>query len=170
MVNDKELGKRLHFIQNATGGILQPFDSWLLIRGIKTLSVRLDRHIDNAKFIVEFLKNHEAIEKIYYPGLKEHEGYKIHKRQAKAAGAMISFVLKDNIDLNKFFARLELITLGESLGGVESLISHPASMTHASIPYEIRQKVGIVDKLVRLSIGIENKLDLVKDIENALRG
>jgi cystathionine beta-lyase len=170
VVNDKELGKRLHFIQNATGGILQPFDSWLLIRGIKTLSVRLDRHIDNAKFIVEFLKNHEAIEKIYYPGLKEHEGYKIHKRQAKAAGAMISFVLKDNIDLNKFFARLELITLGESLGGVESLISHPASMTHASIPYEIRQKVGIVDKLVRLSIGIENKLDLVKDIENALRG
>jgi cysteine-S-conjugate beta-lyase len=169
-VNSKDLAERMHFLQNAAGGILQPFDSWLLIRGIKTLSVRLDRHVENAQYIVEFLKDHSVVEKIYYPGLESHSGYGVHVKQARAAGAMISFVLKKDIDINKFFKNLKIITLAESLGGVESLISHPASMTHASIPYEVRQRVGIVDNLVRLSVGIESKDDLVRDIENSLKG
>lgn len=168
VVNSKELAEKLHFIQNSTGGVLNPFDSWLLIRGIKTLSVRMDRHIENASYLAEFLKNHPAVEKVYYPGLEDHPGYEIHKKQANGAGAIISFVLKEGFNINEFFKGVELITLGESLGGVESLISHPATMTHASIPAEIRQKVGIVDNLIRLSVGIENKKDLVKDIEKAL--
>ncbi|AKN31775.1 cystathionine gamma-synthase [Clostridium carboxidivorans P7] len=168
VVNSKELAEKLHFIQNSTGGVLNPFDSWLLIRGIKTLSVRMDRHIENARYLAEFLKNHPAVEKVYYPGLEDHPGYEIHKKQANGAGAIISFVLKESFNINEFFKGVELITLGESLGGVESLISHPATMTHASIPAEIRQKVGIVDNLIRLSVGIENKKDLVQDIEKAL--
>lgn len=168
VVNSKELAEKLHFIQNSTGGVLNPFDSWLLIRGIKTLSVRMDRHIENASYLAEFLKNHPAVEKVYYPGLEDHPGYEIHKKQANGAGAIISFVLKEGFNIEKFFKGVELITLGESLGGVESLISHPATMTHASIPAEIRQKVGIVDNLIRFSVGIENKKDLVKDIEKAL--
>lgn len=167
-VKNEILAERLHFIQNATGGILQPFDSWLLIRGIKTLAVRMDRHIENAKYVVDFLKGNPAIEKIYYPGLKDHLGYKIHREQAKDSGAMISFVLKGGYNIRNLFNNLNLITLGESLGGVESLISQPARMTHASIPYEIRQKVGIVDDLIRLSVGIENKEDIVEDLKVAL--
>ncbi|WPC43562.1 trans-sulfuration enzyme family protein [Clostridium sp. JS66] len=168
VVNSKELAEKLHFIQNSTGGVLNPFDSWLLIRGIKTLSVRMDRHIENASYLAEILKSHPAVEKVYYPGFKDHPGYEIHKKQANGAGAIISFVLKEGFNINEFFKGVELITLGESLGGVESLISHPATMTHASIPAEIRQKVGIVDNLIRLSVGIENKKDLVQDIEKAL--
>lgn len=169
VVNSTELAERLHFIQNATGGILQPFDSFLLIRGIKTLSVRLDRHVENAKSVASFLKNNEAVDKVYYPGFQDHPGYEIHKKQAKAPGAMISFVLNKDYDVKKFFSSIKFLTLGESLGGVESLISHPASMTHASIPYEIRQQVGIVDNLIRISVGIENKEDIIADIENALK-
>lgn len=169
VVNSKELAERVHFIQNATGGVLQPFDSFLLIRGIKTLSVRLDRHIENAIAVVTALKENAAVEKIYFPGLKEHPGYHIHKAQAKGPGAMISFVLKPEYDIKKFFSSIEFLTLGESLGGVESLISHPASMTHASIPYEIRQEIGIVDNLIRISVGIENKLDIIEALENALK-
>lgn len=168
VVNSKKLAEKLHFIQNSTGGVLNPFDSWLLIRGIKTLSVRMDRHIENAIYLAEFLKNHPAVEKVYYPGFEDHPGYEIHKKQANGAGAIISFVLKEGFNINEFFKGVALITLGESLGGVESLISHPATMTHASIPAEIRQRVGIVDNLIRLSVGIENKKDLVQDIEKAL--
>jgi Cystathionine beta-lyases/cystathionine gamma-synthases len=168
VVNSKELAEKLHFIQNSTGGVLNPFDSWLLIRGIKTLSVRMDRHIENANYLAQFLKGHEAIEKVYYPGFHDHPGYEIHKKQANGAGAIISFVLKEGFNINEFFKGVKLITLGESLGGVESLISHPATMTHASIPVEIRQEIGIVDNLIRLSVGIENKKDLAKDIEKAL--
>lgn len=170
VVNSKELAEKLHFIQNSTGGILNPFDSWLLIRGIKTLSVRMDRHIENANYLAQFLKEHEAVDKVYYPGFQDHPGYEIQKKQANGAGAIISFVLKEGFDINKFFKGVELITLGESLGGVESLISHPATMTHASIPVEIREEIGIVDNLVRLSVGIENRRDLAKDIEKALNG
>lgn len=170
VVNNQELAEKLHFIQNSTGGVLNPFDSWLLIRGIKTLSVRMDRHIENANYLANFLKEHEAVEKVYYPGFQEHPGYEIHKKQASGAGAIISFVLKEGFNINEFFKGVELITLGESLGGVESLISHPATMTHASIPVEIREEIGIVDNLVRLSVGIENKKDLAKDIEKALNG
>lgn len=169
VVNGSELAERLHFIQNSTGGVLSPFDSFLLIRGIKTLSVRLDRHMENAIKVAEYLRDHKLVEKVYFPGFKDHPGYEIHNKQAKGPGAMISFVIKKGYDINKFFKGLKLITLGESLGGVESLICHPATMTHASIPYEVRQAVGIVDNLVRLSVGIENAQDLIKDIENALR-
>lgn len=168
VVNSKELAERLHFVQNSTGGILNPFDSFLLIRGIKTLSVRMDRHIENAKYVAEFIKNHLLVEKVYYPGFSEHKGYDIHKKQANGAGAMISFVPKEGINISRFFKRLKIVTLAESLGGVESLVCHPATMTHAAIPVEIRQQIGIVDNLIRLSIGIENKKDLVNDIKNAL--
>lgn len=167
VVKDADIGQKLQFLQNATGGVLPPFDSWLLVRGIKTLTVRMDRHIENARHIVDFLKQHEGVTKIYYPGLEQSEGYEIHKQQAYGPGAMISFVLADEYDIKLFFKNVKLITLAESLGGVESLISHPASMTHASIPYEIRQKVGIVDNLIRISVGIEDKDSIINDLINA---
>ena len=169
VVNDDELAKRLAFIQNSTGGVLGPFDSFLLIRGIKTLGVRLDRHVENAEKAAEFLKNNKAVKNIYYPGLKDAQGYEINKRQAKNGGAMISFELYENYDIKKFFKSLKLIALAESLGGVESLVCHPASMTHASIPKEVRDKVGITDGLIRLSIGIENIDDILKDLDNAIK-
>lgn len=169
VVNSEELAERIHFIQNSTGGVLQPFDSFLLIRGIKTLSVRMDRHIENAEKVAISLKNNPAVEKVYFPGFEEHPGYETHKKQAKAPGAMISFVLKEDYDIKKFFSSIKFITLGESLGGVESLISHPATMTHASIPYEVRQQIGIVDNLIRISVGIENYKDIIEAVENALK-
>ncbi|MDR3643819.1 MAG: aminotransferase class I/II-fold pyridoxal phosphate-dependent enzyme [Clostridia bacterium] len=168
VTNSGAVAERLTFIQNATGGVLGPFDSWLLIRGIKTLSVRMDRHLENAAFVVEFLQKHQGVEKVYFPGLTDSPGYAIQKRQASGAGAIISFVLSSQYDIRRLFESVQLVTLGESLGGVESLICHPASMTHASIPYEIRQKVGIVDSLVRLSVGIEDKSDIVSDLAAAL--
>ncbi|HBM81477.1 MAG TPA: methionine biosynthesis PLP-dependent protein [Clostridiaceae bacterium] len=168
VANNEDIARRLYFIQNATGGILGPFDSWLLIRGIKTLSVRMDRHIENARYIAENLKNIRGIDRLYYPGLKEHPGYELHKRQARGPGAIISFTLEEGYDIKKFFDNLKIITLGESLGGVESLACHPATMTHASIPFDVRQKVGITDNLVRLSVGIENASDLLEDIKNAI--
>jgi len=169
VVNSKELGEKVHFIQNSTGGILSPFDSFMLIKGIKTLAVRMDRHNENAKKIAEFLRDREEIEKVYYPGFKEHPGYEVQSRQAKGYGGMISFVLKEGYDYKKFFESLKIITFAESLGGVESLVCHPASMTHAAIPKEIREPIGIVDNLIRLSAGIENSDDLIEDIENALK-
>lgn len=168
-VKEKELADKLYFIQNSTGGILGPFDSFLLLQGIKTLGVRLDRHEENAKKIVEYLNNNEYVDKIYYPGLKDSKGYKTHIEQATGFGGMISFVLNDKIDYKKFVKSLKLITLAESLGGVESLICHPATMTHAAIPYKIRQSVGIVDSLLRLSVGIENVDDLIEDLDNAFK-
>ncbi|MDD6793930.1 MAG: PLP-dependent aspartate aminotransferase family protein [Clostridiaceae bacterium] len=166
-VNDKDLSDKLHFIQNSTGGVLGPFDSFLLLQGIKTLGVRLDRHNENAEKIVDFLLNSEYIDKVYYPGLKDSKGYEIQKKQASGFGGMISFIVNKKVDYKKFLKSLKLITLAESLGGVESLICNPAAMTHASIPYKIRQEVGIVDSLLRLSVGIENVDDLIQDIENA---
>ena len=168
VVNSEELGERLHFIQNSTGGVLPPFDSYLLIRGIKTLSVRLDRHLENAKAIVEFLQEQDAIEKIYYPGIEEHPGYEINKKQARGAGAVISFALKKNYDFKKFINSLELITYGESLGGVESLLCHPATMTHAALPEDAREALGINERLLRLSVGIEDKNDLINEISRAI--
>lgn len=168
VVNSEELAKKLHFIQNSTGGVLGPFDSFLLVRGIKTLAVRMDRHNENSKIISEYLKNREEVEKVYYPGFEDHPGHDIQKKQAKGYGGVISFVLSDKIDYKKFLSSLKLITFGESLGGVESLICHPASMTHAAIPYDIRQEVGIVDNLIRLSVGIENSQDLLEDLTAAL--
>ena len=168
-VKEQELWDKLHFLQNATGGVLAPFDSFLLIRGIKTLGVRMDRHNENAMKIAHFLKDNENVQKVYYPGLAQHPGHEIQKSQAKGFGGVISFVLGEKTDYKKFLTSLEYITFGESLGGVESLICHPASMTHGSIPYEIRQNVGIVDNLIRLSVGIENIDDLITDFNNAFR-
>lgn len=168
VVKTKELAERLHFVQNATGGVLQPFDSFLLIRSIKTLSVRMDRHVRNAVELARFLREHKAVKAVYYPGLPDAQGYEINKRQAKSGGAMISFELHEDYDIRKFFEELKIIALAESLGGVESLVCHPASMTHASIPKEIREKVGITDGLIRLSVGIENVKDLSRDLQVAI--
>ena len=168
VVNDKTLAEKIAFIQNATGGVLGPFDSFLLIRGIKTLGVRLDRHVENAEKIAAHLQKHSAVKKLYYPGLKSDPGYKVNKKQAKNGGAMISFELKENYNIKKFFSSLKLVSLAESLGGVESLACHPASMTHASIPKDIRDKVGITDGLIRLSVGIESAADIINDLDRAI--
>ena len=168
VVSTKELAEKLAFIQNSTGGVLPPFDSFLLIRGIKTLGVRMDRHVQNAEKAAEFLKNSSAVKNVYYPGLEGVQGYEINKNQAKNGGVMISFELKDNYDINVFFESLKLIMLAESLGGVESLVCHPSTMTHASIPADIRQKVGITDGLIRLSTGIENIDDIIADLSQAI--
>lgn len=168
VVSTKELAEKLAFIQNSTGGVLPPFDSFLLIRGIKTLGVRMDRHVQNAEKAAEFLKNSTAVKNVYYPGHEGAQGYEINKKQAKNGGVMISFGLKDNYDINVFFESLKLIMLAESLGGVESLVCHPSTMTHASIPADIRQKVGITDGLIRLSTGIENIDDIIADLSQAI--
>ena len=168
VVNSKELAEKIAFIQNSTGGVLGPFDSFLLIRGIKTLAVRMDRHVENAEKIARLLEGHKAVKNVYYPGLESSQGYEINRRQAKNGGAMISFELQENYDINTFFESLELVSLAESLGGVESLVCHPSSMTHASIPADIRKKVGITDGLIRLSVGIENIEDIIADIEQAI--
>jgi len=168
VVKDEETAQRLAFIQNATGGVLGPFDSFLLIKGIKTLGVRMDRHVENAGFIAEKLKENSAVKSIHYPGLKDDPGYEINKKQAGGAGAMISFELKEGYDTGKFFESLELVMLAESLGGVESLVCHPSTMTHASIPEDIRREVGITDILIRLSVGIEDKEDILRDLSTAI--
>ena len=167
-VKDTALGERLTFIQNATGGVLGPQDSFLIIRGIKTLAVRMDRHVENAERAADFLEKHPAVRKVYYPGLPDAQGYEINRHQAKNGGAMISFILDEQHDYRVFFSSLKLIALAESLGGVESLVCHPATMTHASIPRNIREKVGITDNLIRLSIGIEHIDDLLADLNQAI--
>lgn len=169
VVRSEDLAKRLAFVQNATGGVLGPFDAFLLIRGIKTLSVRMDRHVENARKIANWLKQNDAVKRVYYPGLPGAQGYETQRKQARNGGAMISFELDEHHDFHKFFAALKLIVLAESLGGVESLVCHPATMTHAAIPREIREKVGIADNLIRLSAGIENANDLISDLEQAIR-
>ena len=168
VVNSEDLAEKIAFIQNATGGVLAPFDSFLLIRGIKTLAVRLDKHTDNAEKIAQWLLHNDAVKKIYYPALPTAQGYAIHKKQAKNGGAMISFELESGYNIDKFFSSLHLIALAESLGGVESLVCHPATMTHASIPKEIREAVGITDGLIRLSVGIEDADDLINDLSQAI--
>ena len=168
VVSTKELAEKLAFIQNSTGGVRPPFDSFLLIRGIKTLGVRMDRHVSNAEKAAEFLLNHKAVKNVYYPGLESDAGYAVNQSQAKNGGVMISFELHENYDIRVFFESLELIMLAESLGGVESLVCHPSTMTHASIPADIRKKVGITDGLIRLSTGIENIEDILADLAQAI--
>ena len=169
VTNHPEIAERLAFIQNATGGVLGPFDSFLLVRGIKTLGVRMDRHVANAESIAARLAAHPDVSRVWYPGLKDFPGHDVQFRQAKNGGAMISFELADGKDHRAFFRALRLVALAESLGGVESLVCHPASMTHASIPKETREKVGITDRLIRLSVGIEDADDIWSDVENAIR-
>ena len=168
VVNTRELADRIAYIQNATGGIVGPFDAFLLIRGIKTLGVRLDRHVANAEKIAHYLRSLDSVKHVYYPGFKDAQGHDIQMRQARSGGAMISFELKPNYDYRIFFKSVGLIALAESLGGVESLVCHPSTMTHAAFPKEIRDKVGITDELIRLSVGIEDADDLIADLAQAI--
>jgi len=170
VVKNSDLATRLHFIQNACGAVPGPMDCFLILRGIKTLHIRVQRACENAAVIAKFLKKHPKVSSVNYPGFKSHPGHKIAKSQMKDFGAMVSFDLKDdNFDnAQKVLSNTHLFTCAESLGGVESLIGHPASMTHASIPKEERMKVGLTDSLIRLSIGIEDVDDLIEDLEKAL--
>ncbi len=170
VVKDKELAEKLYFIQNASGAVCGPMDSFLVLRGIKTLHVRMQRHCENGKAIAEYLKSNPKIEKVYWPGFEDHPNHLIAKEQMKDFGGMISFVPKGGSyeDAIKIVEKLQVFTLAESLGGVESLAGHPASMTHASIPKEERLSSGVVDALIRLSVGIEDVDDLIEDIEQAI--
>lgn len=169
VVNDKELADKLYFIQNASGAICGPQDAFLVLRGIKTLHLRVQRHCENGKAIAHYLKQHPKIEKVYWPGFEDHPNHKIAKSQMSDFGGMLSFVTKGNKyeDAIKIVESLKVFTLAESLGGVESLAGHPASMTHASIPKAEREKTGIVDALIRLSVGIEDVEDLIEDLKQA---
>ncbi|MBU2940938.1 cystathionine gamma-synthase [Lacinutrix sp. C3R15] len=170
VVKDKELADKLYFIQNASGAISGPQDSFLVLRGIKTLHVRMQRHCENGKAVATYLAAHSKIEKVYWPGFNTHQNHDIAKAQMKDFGGMLSFTTKGNNydETIKIVEKLKLFTLGESLGGVESLAGHPASMTHASIPKEEREKIGVVDSLIRLSVGIEDEADLIADLKQAL--
>lgn len=170
VVKDKELGDKLYFIQNASGAVCGPMDSFLTLRGIKTLHVRMQRHCENGRAIAEYLANHPKIEKVYWPGFEDHPNHDIAKAQMNDFGGMISFIPKGSSydDAIKIVEKLEVFTLAESLGGVESLAGHPASMTHASIPKVEREKSGVVDALIRLSVGIEDVADLIADLEQAI--
>ena len=170
VVNDDDLHERLAFIQNASGAVPGPMDSFLTLRGIKTLHVRLQRHCENGKAVAEYLAAHPKIEKVYWPGFETHPNHDVAKKQMKDFGGMLSFIPKgaDYKAAIKIVENLKLFTLAESLGGVESLAGHPASMTHASIPKQEREKSGVVDALIRLSVGIEDSQDLIDDLANAI--
>jgi cystathionine beta-lyase len=172
ITKDKALGDRIKFIQNACGAILGPFDSWLVIRGIETLHLRVRQHCATAQEVAEFLEKHPAVDKVYYPGLKTHANHEIAKKQAKGFGGIVSFSLKEDTleAAGRFATSTQLFKLAESLGGIKSLISHPATMTHKSIPSEKRRAAGVSDSLVRLSIGLEEAEDLINDLEVALNG
>lgn len=171
VVNDKELGEQLAFLQNSVGGIQGPFDSFLALRGLKTLALRLERSTSNALALAEWLESHPAIDRVSYPGLKSHPSHEVAKRQMDAFGGMVTIFLKGGLDAAKtMLERVQLFTLAESLGGVESLIEHPGIMTHASIPPERRAELGVDDALVRLSVGVEDLEDLRRDLDLALTG
>lgn len=170
ILNDDKLAEQLVFIQNACGATPGPQDCFLVLRGIKTLHLRMERHSQNGKTIAAYLKNHPKVEKVYWPGFEDHVNHEIAKKQMRDFGGMISFTLKGNrlADAKKVMEGFKLFALAESLGGVESLCGHPASMTHASIPKEEREKVGLVDSLIRLSVGVEDAEDLKNDLSSAL--
>jgi cystathionine beta-lyase len=169
MLNDDKIAEKLYFIQNASGAVPGPQDCFLTLRGIKTLHVRIQRHCENAHKVANFLNNHEMVEKVYWPGLVSHKNHDVAKKQMSDFGGMLSFRIKDfnKEQTIKFLEKLHLFTLAESLGGVESLCGHPATMTHASIPAEEREKSGVTDSLIRLSVGIEDVDDLIDDLKNA---
>ena len=168
-LSNDELAEKLYFIQNSSGAICGPMDSFLTLRGIKTLHVRMKRHCENAKVIATFLDNHNKVDKVYWPGFENHLNHDVAKSQMSDYGGMISFTLKGDFELvKKITSSFKVFTLAESLGGVESLVNHPATMTHASIPKEERDKIGIADNLIRLSVGIEDISDLVDDIKQAI--
>ena len=168
--NDDKLYDELGFIANSCGATPGPMDSFLVLRGLKTLHVRMDRHCENGKAVANFLRNHPKVDKVYWPGFEDHANHDVAKRQMKDFGGMISFTLKGNSmeDAFKLASSTKVFSLAESLGGVESLIGHPATMTHASIPKEVREKAGVVDSLLRLSVGIEDINDLLEDLRQAI--
>ena len=168
--NSDEIGEQIGFLQNAVGAILSPFDSWLVLRGVKTLAVRMKRHEENGMAMATYLANHAKVKKIYYPGLPDHPQHELARRQMNGFGSMISFDLGSKENAKKFLDRVRLCSLAESLGGVETLISHPETMTHASVPLETRTRLGITPGLVRISVGIEDIEDLIADLENAFEG
>ncbi|MHB8600480.1 MAG: cystathionine gamma-synthase [Ktedonobacteraceae bacterium] len=169
VLNDANVYESLKFYQNAAGGVPSPFDAWLTLRGIKTLAVRMRQHEENAHAVARFLAEHPQVEQVYYPGLPGHPDHALAKRQMKGFGGMVSFQFKGVLaDVDKMVRRFKVFTLAESLGGVESLVCHPASMTHGSIPREIRESRGLTDTLLRLSVGIEDIEDILADLEQAL--
>ncbi|MHB8655294.1 MAG: cystathionine gamma-synthase [Terriglobia bacterium] len=168
ILNDPALAERLKFIQNAAGAILGPFDSWLVLRGVKTLALRMGRHTENGMAIAKHLEGHPKVKKVFYPGLISHPQHELAKRQMRGAGGMISFETGSLDNARTVLKSVRLCSLAESLGGVETLISHPASMTHASVPAEQRRRLGITDGLVRISVGIEEVEDLIADLDQAL--
>jgi cystathionine beta-lyase len=165
----KELGEKIKFVQNASGAILSPFDSFLVIRGIETLHLRVKQHCENAQLVAEFLQSHPDVDKVYYPGLKTHFNHNIAARQSKGFGGVVSFSLKDDTEeaATAFVTSTQYFKLAESLGGVKSLLCHPAQMTHKSIPAEKRKSAGVADSLIRLSVGLEDNADLIADLEQA---
>jgi cystathionine beta-lyase len=170
VTNDDKIAEEIYRIQNSSGAVCGPMDSFLVLRGIKTLHLRMQRHCENGEKIAHFLNNHPLIDTVYWPGLKSHSNHEVAKSQMKDFGGMISFnLVGDDLEMAKrVVSKTELFTLAESLGGVESLIGHPSTMTHASIPREERMKSGVVDSLIRLSVGIEDVEDLISDLKNAL--
>jgi cystathionine beta-lyase/cystathionine gamma-synthase len=168
ILNDKKLAERLRFLQKSIGGILSPFEAWMCLRGIKTLPIRMERHCANAMEVARFLARHRKVEKVNYPGLLTHPQHHLAKKQMRGFGGMISFDLGGLAAAKSFLKRVRLCSLAESLGGVETLISHPATMTHASVPAEQRQAIGVTDGLVRISVGIENVEDIIEDLKQAL--
>lgn len=171
VTKEKEMGDKIKFIQNASGAILSPFDSWLVIRGIETLNLRIKQHCANAQAVAEFLETHPAVDKVYYPGLKNHVNHEVALRQAKGFGGIVSFTLKNDTEeaATAFVTSTQYFKLAESLGGVKSLLCHPAQMTHKSIPSEKRRATGVADSLIRLSVGLEEAADLVDDLNNAFK-
>jgi len=169
VTNDRGLYNRIQFIQNTTGSVPGPFDCFLVLRGIKTLAVRMERHAENAMKIAQFLEKHSKVRNVIYPGLESHPQHELAKRQMSGFGGMITFFIKGGLEsARSFLERLEIFSLAESLGGVESLIEHPAIMTHVSLPKEVKEKLGISDELIRISVGIENVDDLIDDLDKAL--
>lgn len=168
VAKDPELAERVRFIQNSTGAVLSPFDSWLLLRGVKTLAVRMDRHNHNALLVARWLMQHPHVKRVYYPGLPDHPGRAVQESQASGYGGMLSFVVDNSSLVPQVLKRVELIQFAESLGGVESLITFPAVQTHADVPPEVRERLGISDCLLRLSVGIEDAQDIIDDLAQAL--
>ena len=169
VVKRDELAERLAYLQNAVGAIAGPFDSFLALRALKTLHLRMERHVKNGQLVAEFLENHQAVEKVIYPGLPSHPQHELARKQMNGFGGMVTVLIKGGLTESKtFLERCQLFSLAESLGGVESLIEHPAIMTHASIPQEKRAELGIVDNLIRLSVGIEDSRDLIAELQHSL--
>jgi cystathionine beta-lyase len=170
VTEDKSLADQIRFIQNASGAVPGPQDCFLVLRGIKTLHLRMQRHCENGAAVANFLTTVETVDKVLWPGFKDNRNHNIARKQMRDFGGMISFSLKENTEAaaTEVLKKFKLFTLAESLGGVESLIGHPATMTHASIPKEEREKVGLVDSLIRLSVGVEDIDDLVADLKQAL--